>query len=235
MKHSFAGMKFEQIMQDSAAIERIYPASRHVRRGTYARLLKRPLDILLAVLMLPALVPVIALLWLLVRRDGGNGFFGHLRVGRDGKSFRCWKLRSMVVDAEVLLAQHLAADPAAAAEWRRDHKLSDDPRVTRLGAFLRRSSLDELPQIWNVLCGEMSFVGPRPVVIDELARYGASRWAYLQTRPGITGLWQVSGRNDISYDDRVALDVQYSSDMRLSRDIRIMVMTAGAVLHCTGK
>ena len=193
LKHSFADMKLEQIMHDSAAIARVYPVSRHARPGVYATYLKRPLDVVLALAMLPILVPVIAFLWLMVRRDGGNGFFGHTRVGRDGKTFKCWKLRSMVVDAEASLVSHLRTNPAAAAEWASDHKLVNDPRITRIGAFLRKSSLDELPQIWNVLKGEMSFVGPRPVVADELTRYGASKWAYLQSRPGITGLWQVSG------------------------------------------
>jgi exopolysaccharide production protein ExoY len=235
LKHTFADMKLEQIMQDSAAFARVYPLSRHVQPGIYAAYFKRPLDLILAVLMLPILVPVIAFLWLMVRRDGGAGFFGHTRVGRDGKSFKCWKMRSMEVDAEAKLACFLKVNPAAAAEWARDHKLVNDPRITGIGSFLRKSSLDELPQIWNVLKGDMSFVGPRPVVADELSRYGASKWAYLQARPGITGLWQVSGRNDVSYENRVAMDVRYSSDMRLGRDLWIMACTAGAVVQGTGK
>lgn len=222
-------------MHDSAAIAQVYPVSRHALPSPYATYLKRVVDIVLAVLMLPILVPVIALLWLIVRRDGGAGFFGHNRVGRDGRIFKCWKMRSMQVDAEAKLISHLQANPAAAAEWARDHKLVNDPRITRIGSFLRKSSLDELPQIWNVLKGEMSFVGPRPVVAVELNRYGASKWAYLQTRPGITGLWQVSGRNNVSYDDRVAMDVSYSSDIRFGRDMWIMIKTAGAVVHGTGK
>jgi exopolysaccharide production protein ExoY len=228
-------MKLEQIMQDSATFARVYPVSRHARPNLYAHYLKRPMDLTLALLMLPILIPVIGFLWLMVRRDGGTGFFGHTRVGRDGKTFKCWKMRSMVVDAEAKLAHHLRTHAGAAAEWERDHKLVNDPRVTRIGAFLRKSSLDELPQVWNVLRGDMSFVGPRPVVIDELTRYGASNWAYLQTRPGITGLWQVSGRNEVSYDDRVALDVRYSANMRFGEDIRILALTAGAVMNCTGK
>ena len=235
MKHSFAEMSLEQTVRDSDAIARVYPVSRHATPGLYAVFIKRPLDILMALLMLPILVPVIAALWLMVRRDGGHGFFGHMRVGRDGKAFRCWKMRSMVVDAEAKLASFLASNPKAAAEWARDHKLVNDPRITRIGAFLRRSSLDELPQIWNVLRGEMSFVGPRPVVADELARYGASKWVYLQGRPGITGLWQVSGRNDVSYDERVALDQRYGREMGFGLDIKIMAMTAGAVVYGTGK
>lgn len=235
LKHSFNGMSFEQILQDSAAIAQVYPVSQHVRTGIYPAYVKRPLDIVLALLLLPILVPVIALLWFLVRLDGGSGFFGHSRVGRDGTSFKCWKMRSMNIDAEVKLVSHLMACPAAAAEWARDHKLANDPRITKIGAFLRKSSLDELPQIWNVLKGEMSFVGPRPVVTDELSRYGVSRWAYLHARPGITGLWQVSGRNEVSYESRVALDVLYSKEIRFDRDLWILAKTAGAVVHGTGK
>ena len=235
MKHSFAGMNFEQILQASAAIARVYPLSKRGRTGAYAAYVKRPMDVVLALLMMPVLVPVIVVLWFLVRRDGGTGFFGHTRVGRDGTSFQCWKMRSMDIDAEAKLALHLRTNPVAAAEWARNQKLANDPRITKLGGFLRRSSLDELPQIWNVLKGEMSFVGPRPVVAEELNRYGASRWAYLQARPGITGLWQVSGRNDVSYEARVALDVRYSSQMRFARDLWIIFKTAGTILRGTGK
>jgi exopolysaccharide production protein ExoY len=235
LKHSFADMKLDQIVQDSTAIARVYPLSPNAPQGLYGLAIKRPLDFVLAILMLPVLVPVVMALWLIVRRDGGSGFFGHERVGRDGKTFRCWKMRSMEVDAEAKLASFLATNPEAAAEWARDHKLDADPRVTKIGRFLRRSSLDELPQIWNVLRGEMSFVGPRPVVADELARYGASKWVYLQGRPGITGLWQVSGRNDVSYDERVALDQRYGREMGFGLDIKIMAMTAGAVVYGTGK
>ena len=235
MKHSFVDMNLEQMLQYSAAIERVYPISRHVNPGVYAALIKRPLDIVLAIVMLPVILPIIAVLYLLVQRDGGAGFFGHVRVGRDGKPFKCWKMRSMEIDAESKLSSFLAANPVAAAEWARDHKLINDPRITKIGRFLRKSSLDELPQIWNVLKGEMSFVGPRPVVSDELNRYGASKWAYLQARPGITGLWQVSGRNDVSYCERVAMDVRYSEDMRFGRDLWIITKTASAVVNSTGK
>jgi len=196
---------------------------------------KRGFDIVLALLLLPALAPVIAVLWALTRRDGGPGFFGHTRIGRNGRSFRCWKIRTMVVNAEAMLAAHLAADPEAAAEWARDFKLADDPRITPLGDLLRRTSLDELPQIWNVLKGEMSFVGPRPVPRVELRQYGRYRTAYLSLKPGITGLWQVSGRNDVTYDERVRMDVEYLQTMSLREDIRILVKTVGSVLGRTGK
>ena len=153
------------------------------------------------------------MLWVISTRDGGPEFFGHVRVGKDGVPFRCWKVRTMVVDAQEKLEAHLKCNPEAAKEWTQDHKLSNDPRITRYGNVLRRTSLDELPQILNVIKGEMSFVGPRPIVEDELVRYGPFKGTYLSMRPGITGLWQVSGRDDISYDERVDLDLIYSRDI----------------------
>ncbi|KIC36067.1 sugar transferase [Leisingera sp. ANG-M7] len=203
--------------------------------GFYARVGKRVFDTGFALLLLPVLAPVILFLWILARRDGGPGFFGHTRVGRDGRPFKCWKVRSMVADAEARLQAHLDADPAAAAEWERDHKLANDPRISRLGHVLRKTSLDELPQIWNVLKGEMSFVGPRPIVTRELAKYGSSAPAYLAQTPGITGLWQVSGRNDVSYEERVALDVAYLRRRSFLADLKIIARTGLAVLGATGR
>ncbi len=141
----------------------------------------------------------------------------------------------MIADAETHLQAYLKANPDAAAEWERDHKLTSDPRINRLGHILRRTSLDELPQIWNVLKGDMSFVGPRPVVAVELVKYGGSASAYLAQKPGITGLWQVSGRNDVSYSHRVALDVDYLTRRSLAEDVRILSLTAAAVLLRTGR
>ncbi|SDF18677.1 sugar transferase [Limimaricola pyoseonensis] len=211
-------------------------APRHRRRGAlrYVEIPKRGLDLLLCLVLLPTILPIIAFLYLLVRLDGGPGFFGHQRIGRDGRRFRCWKIRTMVPDAQERLAALLAADPEARAEWQRDRKLRRDPRVTRLGGFLRASSLDELPQIWNVLRGEMSLIGPRPITAAELMRYGAEKGVYLALRPGITGLWQVSGRNDLSYDQRVRLDAEYQARVSLGTDLRILYRTAGAVLMRTG-
>ena len=196
---------------------------------------KRVFDIALAIALLPILVPVIAILWGLTKRDGAAGFFGHERVGLNGRSFKCWKIRTMVSDAQARLAKHLAENPDAAEEWKRDHKLENDPRITRLGRFLRRTSLDELPQIWNVLRGEMSFVGPRPVTRIEMRKYGHARTAYLSTKPGITGLWQVSGRNDVTYDERVLMDVEYLQTMSLWKDIVIIAKTGTSVMGATGK
>lgn len=211
----------------------------HVQSGTSPQLydmgFKRLFDIFLSVALLPILLPVIAILYVVVRADGGPGFFGHSRVGRDGRSFKCWKVRTMVTDAQERLDALLADDADARAEWERDHKLENDPRVTRIGNFLRRTSLDELPQIFNVLKGEMSLVGPRPVTTPELERYGTQKDVYLSMRPGVTGLWQVSGRNQVSYAERVSMDTAYYNSVSLGTDLVILAKTGGAVLNKTGR
>ena len=163
-------------------------------------------------------------------QDGGPVIFAHQRVGRGGRMFACLKFRSMATDAQARLQHLLTTNPAAKAEWERDHKLRNDPRITRLGDVLRRSSIDELPQLFNVLRGEMSLVGPRPIVELEARRYGRRIGDYCSVRPGITGLWQVSGRNDTSYRRRVAMDVVYSRRKSLLLDARILVLTVPAVL-----
>ncbi|TMV93557.1 sugar transferase [Thioclava sp. BHET1] len=210
------------------------PQRRDPGRKLYISYGKRGFDLAVAMILLPLLAPVIALLWLAARRDGGPGFFGHARIGRDGTPFRCWKIRTMAPDAEELLHRYLRDTPDAAAEWRRERKLSCDPRITRWGHFLRRTSLDELPQIWNVLRGEMSLVGPRPVVMAELVRYGTHCGAYLSMRPGVTGLWQISGRNSVSYRERVVFDVTYCQSCSLRRDLTILLRTVFCVLRRTG-
>ena len=196
---------------------------------------KRGLDILLVLFALPLILPLIAILALLVMMDGAAPFFGHKRIGRNGKEFRCWKLRSMVPDAEARLLVYLASDPVAQREWTQNFKLEKDPRITRLGNILRKTSLDELPQILNILKGEMSFVGPRPVTAKEMDFYGTASAQYQSVRPGLTGLWQVSGRNDISYADRVALDVRYARDCSMMMDIGVFLRTVGAIVGRTGR
>ncbi|MFC4160208.1 sugar transferase [Chitinimonas lacunae] len=198
------------------------------------RLAKRLFDLIGATLLLLLLaLPMLLLMWRL-RAEGGSAIYGHLRVGRDGRPFRCFKFRTMVPDADRRLAELLASDPQARAEWEREFKLKNDPRVTRLGDFLRRSSIDELPQLFNVLRGEMSLVGPRPVIEAELVRYGDKLADYLAVRPGMTGLWQVSGRNDTSYEHRVALDSDYVRNWSFSRDLVILFRTVGVVLGRKG-
>ncbi|MCA3315140.1 MAG: sugar transferase [Roseomonas sp.] len=196
---------------------------------------KRSLDIIGAGIGLVLLSPFFLIVALLVRADGGPAFFAHQRVGRGGKLFGCLKFRSMVVDSQSRLEALLANDPAARAEWEATRKLKNDPRITPIGRFLRSTSLDELPQLINVLHGEMSLVGPRPVQEAEIDRYyGASAAHYMAVRPGITGLWQVSGRSETSYESRVALDVAYVSRPSLLADLSILLRTPVAVLSRRG-
>ncbi len=152
-------------------------------------------------------------------------FFAHERIGRNGKTFRCWKFRTMALDAEEQLQNLLINDPEARAQWEAYQKLDDDPRITCVGEFFRKTSLDELPQFWNVLKGEMAIVGPRPIVASEVHHYGNHLVDYLSVKPGITGLWQVSGRSDTTYDERVAMDVEYTSSRTFQKDIKIILKT----------
>jgi exopolysaccharide production protein ExoY len=196
---------------------------------------KRVLDAAVALaallLLLPLLLFIAVMIW---GSDGGSPIFRHRRLGRYGRPFGCLKFRSMVPDGEAVLARHLAANPEARAEWEAYHKLTHDPRVTTLGQVLRKTSLDELPQLWNVLCGEMSLVGPRPIVQAEVVRYGADFITCFSVPPGLTGLWQVSGRSDTSYAERVALDRAYASQWTLTRDLGILIKTVPAVLSQRG-
>jgi exopolysaccharide production protein ExoY len=191
---------------------------------------KRVFDIAGALVLGLVFLPLIVAIAVLLRGEGGPIIFRHRRLGRDGKVFDCLKFRSMVPDADRVLRDLLERQPELKAEWIRDHKLRNDPRVTRIGRFLRRTSLDELPQIWNVLRGEMSLVGPRPVVREELMRYGRCACMYLSARPGITGLWQVTGRNDTNYRRRVALDVYYVRRHNIGMDLYILLKTTHVVI-----
>ena len=184
-----------------------------------------------ALILLTLFAPLMAVVaWLIWRKDGRPIFFGHYRVGRDGQMFKCWKFRSMVINSAEILAELLQSDPAAKAEWDRDQKLANDPRITPVGAFLRKTSLDELPQLFNVLKGEMRLVGPRPITLGELDRYGEARWHYLNAMPGMTGLWQVSGRSDTTYEERVELDRDYVERRSLWSDVVILLKTIAVVL-----
>lgn len=197
---------------------------------------KRALDVLGAVVLAVVFSPLILAIVIvaLLRREGGSIIYKHRRVCQDGRSFECLKFRTMVPNADQVLRELLERDPAIKAEWVRDHKLRRDPRVTRLGRFLRRTSLDELPQLWNVLRGEMSLVGPRPVVREELLRYGRNVRTYLSAKPGITGLWQVKGRNDTDYRRRVVLDTYYVRNQNILLDLYILVKTTRVVLGGSG-
>jgi lipopolysaccharide/colanic/teichoic acid biosynthesis glycosyltransferase len=176
---------------------------------------------------LPLMIVVALAIWV---QDRGPILFAHKRIGRGGRKFPCLKFRSMAVDAQARLQDLLARDPEARAEWEADHKLRNDPRVTKLGVFLRKTSLDELPQLINVIRGDMDLVGPRPIVDDEVAKYGQRFKHYCSVNPGITGLWQVSGRNDTSYRSRVAMDCVYAKSKSVGLDLKVLVATVPAVL-----
>src|SRR5258706_3556639 len=195
----------------------------------------RTMDVTLAVVALVFLLPLLLVIALAIYlQDGGPVLFAHRRIGFGGRPFYCLKFRSMALNAEARLAELLASDPLARAEWARSFKLKNDPRVTKLGLFLRRSSLDELPQLINVIRGEMSLVGPRPIVEKEIVRYGHRFHHYCAVRPGITGIWQISGRNDVDYRSRVAMDCGFAESQCPRLYLWIVVATIPAVLTRRG-
>jgi lipopolysaccharide/colanic/teichoic acid biosynthesis glycosyltransferase len=206
--------------------------TRSRRPGLWRNGLKRAFDVAAVLLAAPVIVPLVLTLALLVARDGGQPFYTQFRVGRGGRPFRMWKLRSMVRDADARMAEYLDANPDARAEWDSTQKLRADPRITRFGQFLRKSSLDELPQLWNVLTGEMSLVGPRPMMLNQQALYPGT--AYFALRPGITGYWQTEGRNRTTFEARADFDAVYERELSLMTDLRILVRTVGVVWRGTG-
>ena len=209
----------------------LHSGARHPVGGRY----KRFLDITMAVAAILSLSPLLVMLAALVKfSDGGRVFYGHRRIGRNGRSFYCLKFRTMVENGDEVLVSHFASNPRSREQWDSTRKLQNDPRVTNVGQVLRKLSLDELPQVFNILAGDMSFVGPRPVMEDELELYGPAIECYLQSRPGLTGLWQISGRNDVSYRTRVDLDRHYVENWSFVRDLKILVMTLPAVLSSRG-
>jgi len=195
---------------------------------------KRAFDCIGSLLLIIVLSPILIVIAYLIHRDGGPSFYNQERVGYGGKTFKCLKFRSMVENSKQRLEEVLASCPEARAEWEKDFKLKNDPRITSIGSFLRKTSLDELPQLFNVLKGDMSLVGPRPIVEDELRRYGSLTGKYLSTRPGMTGLWQVSGRNDTTYRERVSLDCYYVDNWKLHTDLFLLVKTLTVVFHGRG-
>lgn len=216
--------------------ERTYSSETGLRVGIassfYRSFMKRTLDVLLVVLGAPFAFPLVLIFALFVSLEGGKPFYLQDRVGKGGRIYRMWKLRSMEVGADEKLAAYLCADAVARAEWDRSQKLRRDPRITRLGQFMRRSSLDELPQLWNVLRGDMSLVGPRPMMPSQSALYPGD--AYYTLRPGITGLWQVSARNESSFAERAGYDAEYDRTLSFGTDCRILAATCRVVMRGTG-
>ncbi|MFN4128270.1 MAG: sugar transferase [Paracoccaceae bacterium] len=198
----------------------------------YRRIGKRMVDVTLVLVAAPAVLIVIFVLALLVALDGERPFYHQKRVGRDGRIYTMWKLRSMVVDADSRLEAHLSQNPVARTEWDSTQKLKSDPRITAFGRFLRKSSMDELPQFWNVFKGDMSLVGPRPMMISQQDIYPGMD--YYALRPGITGPWQVSERNDSTFADRARFDAHYNRDLSFMTDIQLLLATVRVVLRATG-
>jgi lipopolysaccharide/colanic/teichoic acid biosynthesis glycosyltransferase len=210
------------------------PTPATVSNSRFQVIVRRILDVSAAVLFLILAAPLMLVIALAVAIDGGPVFYRHQRVGRDRKPFPCIKFRTMILGADECLHEYLHYHPAAAREWRDAQKLEFDPRVTSVGRFLRSSSLDELPQLFNVVRGDMSLIGPRPVTTAELYHYGQAADLYAAVRPGITGLWQVSGRNDVSYAHRVELDARYVRGRSLRLDLWILIRTPIVVLSRRG-
>lgn len=198
----------------------------------YARWIKPTIDKLLVLLAAPFLLPLVGIIALMIRRDGGPAFYSQPRVGKDETLFTCWKLRTMVVDADAKLEEYLASNPEARIEWDRDQKLKNDPRITRFGNFLRAASIDELPQLWCVLKGDMSLVGPRPFMVDQKELYPGTD--YYTVRPGLTGFWQVGDRNETTFAERAEFDDRYAREVSLSTDVTLLWKTIGVVLRATG-
>lgn len=202
------------------------------RPGFYRNYAKRVIDVLAVLVGLPAVVPIVIVLALLLMLQGSRPFYTSERVGRAGRTFRMLKLRTMVDDADDLLEAYLATNPSARAEWSSTQKLKDDPRITRLGRFLRKSSLDELPQLWNVLVGDMSLVGPRPMMPVQRSMYEGL--AYYRMRPGMSGFWQISDRNECGFEKRSEFDAQYDDQVSLTTDVAILLRTLAVVAKGTG-
>lgn len=200
--------------------------------GFYKSYGKRVIDVALILFAAPFILPVVAIIALLANSKDASAFYFQRRIGRGGKIFNLVKIRTMVPNAEAALEAYLASDPAARQEWDSTQKLKKDPRITKVGQFLRRSSLDELPQLWNVLKGDMSLIGPRPMMVDQQKLYPGT--AYYALRPGITGAWQVSDRNESSFAGRATFDTEYYTNLSFKTDLSILVRTVGAVIRCTG-
>uniref|UniRef100_UPI00266F1A57 exopolysaccharide biosynthesis polyprenyl glycosylphosphotransferase n=1 Tax=Turicimonas muris TaxID=1796652 RepID=UPI00266F1A57 len=197
----------------------------------YNQFVKRVFDMVVSVIGTLLISPFLLVIAILIKATSpGPAIYAHMRLGRHGKMFPCYKFRSMVKDADKKLAAYLASNPSAKAEWEREQKLKNDPRVTRVGMFLRKTSLDELPQLFNVIIGDMSLVGPRPITRSEVCKYGTYFSDYEMVRPGMTGLWQTSGRSDTSYDRRVRLDAWYVRNWNLWLDISMLVKTVRVLL-----
>jgi Undecaprenyl-phosphate galactose phosphotransferase WbaP len=220
-------------MRDFGGIMGFSSTNNLTKKGNLA--IKRFLDLLLIFVSLPFVIPLVLIISIIIKcTSPGPVFYGHMRVGKNGEPLKTWKFRSMVVDADKQLEHILATDPVRAAEWEKDRKFIDDPRVTKIGKFLRKTSLDEIPQLWNIFLGQMSFVGPRPVTKPELSKYGKYADFVLSVKPGLSGMWQISGRSDTGYEERITLDTYYIQNWSIWLDIWIVIKTIWVVFKGKG-
>jgi exopolysaccharide production protein ExoY len=226
-----SGLAEHEFERPSATVKDGWVRAR--REPLYRRSVKRALDVCFVLLALPIVLPVVLVLALVLKVTGNAPFFTQDRVGMGGRTFRLWKLRTMVPNAEERLQDYLKSDDAARREWEAYQKLAHDPRITEFGQFLRKSSLDELPQLWNVLMGDMSLVGPRPMMVDQQDLYPGN--AYYALRPGLTGTWQISDRNQSTFAQRAEFDADYERNLSFFKDLKILLATVGVVLRATGK
>ena len=211
----------------------VYEPATRTSFAVYGSLGKRAFDVLAVFLAAPVILLLIIVSAILVSLDGGSPFYSQLRVGRGGRSFRMWKLRSMQVNADETFAKVLAQDADLRAEWDINQKLRNDPRITKIGSIIRKTSLDELPQLWNVVLGDMSLVGPRPIMVSQKSMYPGQ--GYYALRPGVTGNWQVSARNATSFADRARFDQTYLETLSLRTDLAILIKTIPTVVSGTGQ
>lgn len=210
-------------------------ASTHYLTKPGNLIIKRLIDLFFCIIAAIGVIPVSLIIALIIKiTSPGPVFYGHVRVGKNGKELKCWKFRSMYKNSQEMLEKILATDPVRRAEWEKDRKFIDDPRVTRFGKFLRKTSLDELPQLWNIFIGEMSLVGPRPVTQSELSKYGADANYVLSVTPGLSGMWQISGRSDTGYEERISLDTFYIQNWSVWLDLWIIIKTVWVVLNGKG-
>ncbi|MFP7672160.1 sugar transferase [Marivita sp. S0852] len=224
IRHPLPGTEIETLVNSAF--------SKPEAKGFYRKHAKRIFDIVLVLMAAVPVLIVLAVCAVLIARDGGSPFYSQMRVGRFGKTFKMWKLRTMVANADKALEKHLAENPAARAEWAHNQKLRNDPRITKVGHILRKTSLDELPQLFNVLTGDMSIVGPRPMLVNQQAMYPGA--AYYALRPGLTGFWQISERHESSFADRATYDADYLDKVTLAQDVSVMWKTVSVVTKGTG-
>ncbi|MFZ5963132.1 sugar transferase [Thalassococcus sp. BH17M4-6] len=224
LRHPLSSVELETLIDDALGTA--------PRRHLYRDLFKRGLDVTLVLVAAIPVLMVLVVLCALIALDGKSPIYLQKRLGRSGRVFYMWKLRSMVADADHMLETHLASDPALRREWDRTQKLRHDPRITRIGKIIRKTSLDELPQLWNVLRGDMSLVGPRPMMVEQQALYPGT--AYYALRPGITGFWQTSLRNESSFAERAGFDTDYLRKLSFGTDVAVLLRTVKVVVNGTG-